>query len=393
MKEVKIIIGANWGDEGKGLMTDYFAANAKNKGMSCIVVCHNGGAQKGHTVKTTDGRRHVFSHFGSGAFEDASTYLASTYILNPYLFNKEYDILTEKNAKTETFVSKKACLSTPYDIIINKILEDSRGENRHGSCGVGIFETVMRNRVAPITMEKFLNAGYETKFAIINEIRQYYLPMRLENLGLKEIPEKYKEIIANDDIIENFIDDFDVLLERVTITDDNILSGYDYVIFEGAQGLALDQNNLEGMPHLTPSNTGSINPCNILSELNIEGVNVETCYVTRSYFTRHGAGVLPSECDKANINPDIVDLTNGPNEYQKTIRYGYFDAEDLLKRINKDVKCYTNINTTFSIALTHLNYTNWLTCTANGMKEFNPDKFNLYESDAETYKGVTKKEP
>lgn len=77
MKTAKIVIGANFGDEGKGLMTDYFANEAKKQGKSCLVVCHNGGSQRGHTVVSPSGIRHVFHHFGSGSFEGADTYLSS----------------------------------------------------------------------------------------------------------------------------------------------------------------------------------------------------------------------------------------------------------------------------------------------------------------------------
>ena len=62
MKNVKVVIGANFGDEGKGLMTDYFAAQAVENKESCLVVLHNGGAQRGHTVVTPEGYRHVFHH-------------------------------------------------------------------------------------------------------------------------------------------------------------------------------------------------------------------------------------------------------------------------------------------------------------------------------------------
>ena len=55
MAEVKVIIGANFGDEGKGLMSDYFAAEAAAQGRRALVVCSNGGAQRGHTVKSPDG--------------------------------------------------------------------------------------------------------------------------------------------------------------------------------------------------------------------------------------------------------------------------------------------------------------------------------------------------
>ena len=61
MKDIKIVIGANFGDEGKGLMVDYFSQKPNS-----IVVCSNGGAQRGHTVTTPNGIRHIFHHFGSG---------------------------------------------------------------------------------------------------------------------------------------------------------------------------------------------------------------------------------------------------------------------------------------------------------------------------------------
>ena len=69
MKNIKVVIGANFGDEGKGLMTDYFAS----KSNKSLVVRFNGGGQAGHTVTTKDGRRHVFHHFGSGIFAGADT--------------------------------------------------------------------------------------------------------------------------------------------------------------------------------------------------------------------------------------------------------------------------------------------------------------------------------
>ena len=82
MKKVKAVIGANWGDEGKGLMTDFFCYEAFRNGDSCINVCTNGGAQRGHTVVTPSGVRHVFHHFGSGTFAHADTYLPKEYILD-----------------------------------------------------------------------------------------------------------------------------------------------------------------------------------------------------------------------------------------------------------------------------------------------------------------------
>ena len=90
MTKVTVIIGANYGDEGKGLTTDFIAHNEIEQGKQTIVVCSNGGAQRGHTVELSDGRRHVFHHFGSGTLAGAETYLPKQFIMNPLIFVKEF---------------------------------------------------------------------------------------------------------------------------------------------------------------------------------------------------------------------------------------------------------------------------------------------------------------
>ena len=79
---IKIVVGANFGDEGKGLMTDYFCRQSALRGEKCLVVLHNGGAQRGHTVVTPEEHRHVFHHFGSGTFAGADTYLSGDFIVS-----------------------------------------------------------------------------------------------------------------------------------------------------------------------------------------------------------------------------------------------------------------------------------------------------------------------
>ena len=130
--------------------------------------------------------------------------------------------------------------------------------------------------------------------------------------------------------------------------------GYDTLVFEGAQGLALDKDNLEDFPHLTPSNTGIKNVVETLQEEGIEYDSFEAWYVTRSYFTRHGAGRFETECSKEEINKDIEDKTNVPNPYQDTIRYGRMDVDAVLKRIEKDQSFITN--GVRNLVVTHCNY-------------------------------------
>lgn len=92
--------------------------------------------------------------------------------------------------------------------------------------------------------------------------------------------------------------------------------------------------------------------------------DIEICYVTRSYFTRHGAGELPTECKKTDINPHIEDLTNIDNEFQETIRYGLFSQSDFQKRVSNDKESSFSINPLLktSVFISHLNYTDGEIC-------------------------------
>ena len=360
MVTAKIVIGANFGDEGKGYMTDYFANEAKKQNKSCLVVCHNGGSQKGHTTVSPSGLRHVFHHFGSGNMTGADTYLSKDYIVNPITFNKEYEELKRKGIVTKTFVHKDCLITTPFDMMINQIVEEYRNGDRHGSCGLGINETIVRNnKFDKMTISDALGILQlhlvDHVYSNLNYIASYYLPDRLKELGVESIPTKWIEILSKkENIIENYISDLYMMQSRIELVDDSILDKYEYVIFEGAQGLLLDQNNMEYFPHITPSNTGLTNPVNMIKDKNV--TDIEVCYVTRTYMTRHGAGRFDSECSKNEINPNIVDLTNVPNEFQGTLRYGKLDLNDLKNRIEKDFDSNSKrLNIKKSLAITHTN--------------------------------------
>ena len=96
MQKIKVIIGASYGDEGKGLATDFFGAQGKEKNGT-INVLTNGGPQRGHTVELPDGRRHVFKHFGAATFRGAVTYFAEQFLVNPMEFLREYERRTRQN--------------------------------------------------------------------------------------------------------------------------------------------------------------------------------------------------------------------------------------------------------------------------------------------------------
>lgn len=384
MKTVKIVIGSSFGDEGKGLMTDYFAKEAKEQNKSCLVVCHNGGSQKAHTFVSPNGIRHVFHHFGSGSFEGADTYLSSEYIVNPIIFNKEYAELKRKSAITDCYMDTHCRLTTPFDMLINQIIEEYRGENKHGSCGLGIFETIYRNTIPykGVTVYEFACMSSRSRWQFLEELASAYVPDRLKQLGVKQVSTKWLEILSNKEaIIENFIKDFTDMMDRTTLTNEGIIEVYDYIIFEGAQGLLLDQDNVEYMPHLTPSNTGIKNPMDIIGN---RKADIEACYVSRTYMTRHGAGRFDTECRKEDINEKIIDLTNVPNPFQDSLRYGTLDLKDLKERIEKDLN---GAKVKKSIAITHCNE------YPIDVKELDRlfDSFGIYLSDGMTHNDVCKR--
>jgi len=346
MKHVFAVIGANFGDEGKGLMTDYFCSKHKKS----LNVRFNGGAQAGHTVVTPDGKRHVFSHIGSGALSGTDTYLSEFFISNPILFLREYLTLP----KPEIYISGKSRISLPCDMMINQFAEDSRGDSRHGSCGLGIYETIIRSQdnSLRICFGDSLNENQlHEKIKYINNV---YVPKRLRNLGFENIPERLSDFLSNDNITDNFIEDFFNMKKICHLSDDSILEKYESVVFEGAQGLLLDCDRTEYFPNLTPSNTGMKNVRTILNQF--PEVNTEVCYITRSYFTRHGKGKFNSENTEIISGFGLSDKTNQTNQYQGIFRYGLFDRSEFINSISLDKK-YLSENNHISVCVTHLDET------------------------------------
>lgn len=338
MKDIKIVIGANFGDEGKGLMTNYFSSKPNT-----IVVCSNGGAQRGHTVfePTTD-TRHVFHHFGSGTLNEADTYLPKYYILNPIVFNQEYEELSKCVENFNVYINPACMITTPLDMMANQIKEQFRGNNRHGSCGTGIFETITRYKAGVTALNYDIISEYYTE------------KFKKENI---QLPKEWAATFYDKNIFKMFIEyDYPLMRQRTIVTSDDILKEYDNIVFEAGQGLLLDQNNTAYFPHLTPSNTGIKNPAKIINSVNWEEeIKVETCYVSRTYLTRHGAGPFKTECWKEEINPAIHDKTNEPNSWQGTLRYGFLNIKDMIDRCYNDFKSVNINNNMLSVAFTHLN--------------------------------------
>ena len=334
------VIGANYGDEGKGLITDYLCRQVENP----LVIRFNGGAQAGHTVETPEGVRHIHSHFGSGTLAGAPTYLSKHFVVNPILFNREYDVLVEKGIVPKVYVHPDCLVTTPFDMMINQATEKARKGDRHGSCGYGVFETINRNAHQHFTLVEWWKNDFRSCLKLI---RDEWLPNRLRELRLNSynLDPSYKD----DALIEKFLDDCWLFLERTradTLNPER--ASKRTIIFEGAQGLTLDQNNINDFPYLTPSNTGIRNVLELAENMKV--TEIEAHYVSRTYLTRHGPGPLPNERDM-----ELTCQTNKFNEWQGKLRYAPLDIEALLTRVNEDVNKHTHekIKVYPNISFTH----------------------------------------
>lgn len=329
MKNAHVVIGANFGDEGKGLVANSLCLAEIEAGAKKVLnIRYNGGAQAGHTV-VQDGRRHVFKTIGAGSFNpEVDTYLGEHFIFNPLVFLDEVQSFVEEFGIIPTvFMNANVRVTAPVDMVINRQLERSRGADRHGSCGLGILETVLHNQ--------------EDNYCLFVE---NWLEKRLHQLGI------YSDVLF--DRVMREVDDMDLAYlhalgqcqQFITTIPANkekeFLETYDALVFEGAQGLLLSEARMEYFPHLTPSTTGIRWATDAM--VGVDDFNIHAHYVTRTYLTRHGAGFMPNEMTRLEVEEwaqiKVVDKTNVPNEFQETLRYGALDETLLQKTIRTDLE-------------------------------------------------------
>ena len=326
---VEAIIGANYGDEGKGLVTEFLCLS-KDK---AVVALANGGCQRGHTVTDRRFGRHVFHHFGSGTFRNAPTCFCRDYLLNPMQFVREYGELEAAGVKPVSYREIRCNFQLPIDIYLNRLLEKSRGDKRHGSVGCGIWESVRRLRSGEwLTFSEFAGLEFGAKIDYLKKAQPEALEFRLAETGLKANAEA--DMFLSDGMIRHFAQDCEFMAAACRQVESIFeIQDTDHIIFEQGQGLALDQlYGKDDADHTTPSYTGLIGIAEYLKTIGYSG-KVSANYVTRSYTTRHGAGPFPEE------DPSISfpDETNMQNEWQGTMRFGAFYGENTAKRVNRDL--------------------------------------------------------
>ena len=358
MPDVKFVIGANYGDEGKGLVSANLAAKAQQDGKKCLTILYNGGSQRGHTVEFGN-FRHIYHHFAAGSEFGSDTYFHQDFLVNPMTYVQEYG-----NIFCEIYMDARCRVVTPFDMIANQFAEQGR-DVRHGSCGMGIFETITRyndgddddDGIITRKIGNLYGLGNSVLYKYISDVQRYY--EHKKGIRFDSIPG-----LDIEGLKRHWVDDFNDMIDNVSsIVYDwrvkSLLNHYDVIIFEGGQGLALDMDNMADFPHLTPSNTGCKKMIPWLIDALGNDVAVDMYYVTRTYLTRHGNGPLSHEgkfLDEMVIEPD---MTNQPNPWQGTMRQAGFSNDtfnEMIARIAEDMNHTHDMNNAnCSLVVTHLN--------------------------------------
>ncbi|THV56637.1 adenylosuccinate synthetase [Chryseobacterium candidae] len=295
MKKAQIVIGLGFGDEGKGITTDFLAS----QNPEAVVIRFSGGQQAAHTVMI-DERKHVHSSFASGALRGLPSYFTEHCTIHPVFLLNEREELKAKNGNIELHIHPLAKVTTPFDVWQNR----TNAHNlEHGTCGKGVGATMKRNEspyklfaidlIAPrqMLMEKLKGIAYYYGFA-----------------DEKEVAELLHPFLEAVDSIDWKINDY------------TWLTSFDHLIFEGSQGILLDMDH-GVFPNVTYAHTTSKNACEICKLLKIE--DIEMYYVTRSYATRHGNGWMINEKEMNLRNNEEETCTF--NEFQKELRTGEID--------------------------------------------------------------------
>ena len=338
------IIGMNFGDEGKGHIADFLSDK------DTLNIRFNGGAQAAHAVFLSDGRNHIFRQFGSGSLQEARTLFASHFIINPIFFAAEWQELSKKTSLREVFVDPRCRVTTIWDMLINGFSSFYRKKN--DTTGVGINETIERSRFRQlrISVRDLIDKDKKTLVDILKTIRREYVPWRLEKLSLPypEFRSYSKQMIKEiKQAEESFMDTIEGLLQCIVVwPDGNLVDRYldkdkgRKIVFEGAQGLRLDQNRKELMPYLTRSNTGLQNVFDCLRKAKTP-LELDCYLVTRAYLTRHGDGPIWNEIEQPYDG--VEETTNTENSFQGRMRYGYLNKTWYDMAI-KEMKEYINLH-------------------------------------------------
>lgn len=323
------IADLGYGDAGKGSIVDYLTRTTG----AHTVVRYNGGAQAAHNVITPDGRHHTFAQFGSGTFVPGTrTHLSRFMTIHPpgMLAEERYlRSLGILDAFSRVSIDREALVTTPFQQSANRLKEIARGDGRHGSCGMGVGETV----------SDWLIYGSQVLFAGDLGDRRVVLKKLnfLRDAKIAQLEETFKalsdsepakgelNVLYDPTMIEAAADVYKYFSELVSIVEpaylSQILNQPGTTIFEGAQGVLLDE--WYGFyPYNSWSTLTFKNVDTLLRENDFDGEALKLGLI-RAYATRHGAGPFVTEEDC--LSAQVQDYHNQNNAWQREFRVGYLD--------------------------------------------------------------------
>jgi adenylosuccinate synthase len=280
MSKVDVLLGLQWGDEGKGKIVDVLAPKYD------VVARFQGGPNAGHTLEF-DGIKHVLHQIPSGIFrESTKNVIGNGVVLDPIVFKNEIEKLEKYNLKVKSnlFISKKATLILPTHRLLDQAYEKAKGEDKIGSTLKGI---------GPTYQDKIGRQGLR-----VGDILA-------DNFGekLKKLTSIHFNILKDHDIEYNWYDLEKQFLDAVSFLKQFNLIESEYflnqelrnkssILAEGAQGSLLDID-FGSYPFVTSSNTVSAGAC---TGLGVAPKHIGEVYgIFKAYSTRVGSGPFPTE--------------------------------------------------------------------------------------------------
>ena len=287
-----VVLGAQWGDEGKGKVTDFFASSAD------YVVRFQGGNNAGHTIVVGD-EKLALSLTPSGVlYPDCVPVIGSGCVVDLAFLKKELEMLNSKNVSTKKLaISPNAHVIMPYHKLLDELIEENLGENKIGTTKKGI---------GPCYADKIQRSGIRIQDLIDDEVFAEKVKTNVEekNQLLTKIygrdPIDPNEIINEfktyKEIINNHVKDTSLMISNAIKEGKNIL-------FEGAQGTLLDIDH-GTYPFVTSSNTSSANAAigSGIGPLNLNKI----VGVTKAYISRVGSGPFITE-QKNDIGDYLIE--------------------------------------------------------------------------------------
>ena len=322
---VAAVIGAQWGDEGKGRIVDMLAEKAK------YVVRFSGGDNAGHTVVNPHGEFKLRLTPSGIFYKDATSIIGNGVVINPAVLNAEIDGLNERGINTSRLlISDRAHLIMPYHIIIEEYEEKALGDKAIGTTLKGIgpafADKVARNgiRAGDLLDKAYLKERLTTILKAKNQIiTKVYggQPLSLDGI--------YKQYCAYADRWAPFICDTSLILQAA-------IERNEAVLMEGAQGVLLDPE-YGTYPFATSSSPMSANAC-LGAGIPPTSLN-EILGVFKAYQTRVGAGPMPTE-----LNDKTGEMIRERGHEYGTVsgrsrRCGWFDG--VAARMSARVNGYT----------------------------------------------------